>query len=224
MSQTACQMTKEITKQVEINYLLHLPKGYEEQTSTKWPLILFLHGAGERGDDIDLVKVHGIPMIAEQDPSFPFIGVSPQCPKDSFWQIEQDALMALLDEIIATYNVDPDRIYLTGLSMGGYGTWQLAAEYPQRFAAIAPICGGGNPERANELTGIPVWVFHGAKDSVVPLAESEQMVNALSEQSEDVKFTVYPDLDHDSWSITYSNPELYDWFLSHSLKPERVVK
>lgn len=218
MSQAACRMEKEIKKKVQLNYLLHLPEGYEKDSPKKWPLILFLHGAGERGNDIELVKIHGIPKIAEQDPKFPFIAISPQCPKHSYWEAEQDAVMALLDEITANYNVNAKQIYMTGLSMGGQGTWHLAAEYPGRFAAIAPICGGGDPERINTLKGTPVWVFHGAKDSVVPLAASEKMVDTLRANSgdRDVKFTIYPDLNHDSWSKTYSNPELYAWLLSHS--------
>ncbi|WP_019423418.1 prolyl oligopeptidase family serine peptidase [Paenibacillus sp. OSY-SE] len=217
MSQTVLRMEKELKKKVQLNYLLHLPDGYEKGSPKKWPLILFLHGAGECGDDIELVKIHGIPKIVEQKPDFPFVAVSPQCPADSSWNVEQDAVMALVDEITAHHNVDSKRIYLTGLSMGGYGTWHLAAEYPGRFAAIAPICGGGNPKRINELKGTPVWVFHGAKDNVVPLAKSEEMVSTLRANGGDVKFTVYPDLKHNSWTTTYDNPELYAWFLSHSI-------
>jgi predicted peptidase len=220
MSQTAGNMEKVITKKVRIKYLLHLPDGYEKASPKKWPMILFLHGSGERGDDLERVKMHGIPMIAERDPSFPFIALSPQCPEDSAdssWLGEQDAVMTLVNEIITNYNVDPNRLYLTGLSMGGYGTWYLAAEYPGRFAAIAPICGGGNPKRIKELSGTPTWVFHGKKDDVVPVSESEKMVEILRTHGADVRFTIYPDLNHDSWTVTYENPDLYTWFLSHSL-------
>lgn len=217
MSQTANKLEKEITKKVRMKYLLHIPDHYEKESSIKWPLILFLHGAGERGDDLELVKAHGIPMIAERDPSFPFITISPQCPEDSFWNAEQDGLMALVDEIIANFNVDPDRLYLTGLSMGGYGTWHLAAEYPGRFAAIAPICGGGNPNRIHELIGTPTWAFHGAKDDIVPITESKKMVDTLRENGGNVSFTIYPESNHNSWTETYNNPELYSWFLGHSL-------
>jgi predicted peptidase len=220
MSQTAKKMEKEITKKVKINYLLHLPDGYEKAAPKKWPLIIFLHGSGERGEDLAQVKKYGIPMIAEQNPSFPFIVVSPQCPEDSAdssWLVEQDAVMTLVNEIIASHNVDPNRVYLTGLSMGGYGTWYLAAEYPGRFAAIAPICGGGNPKRIKELIRTPTWVFHGKKDEVVPLAESEIMVELLRTQGGDVRLTIYPELNHDCWTETYENPDLYTWFLSHAL-------
>jgi predicted peptidase len=217
MSQNAYKAEIEITKKVQIKYLLHLPDGYKQPSQKKWPLILFLHGSGERGDDLELVKKHGISMIAERDPSFPFIALSPQCPEDSAWIVERDAVMALVDEIMANYNVDPNRLYLTGLSMGGYGTWYLAAEYPGRFAAIAPICGGGNPKRIQELIGTPTWVFHGAKDDIVPLAESEKMVEMLRTNGGDVNFTIYPELNHNSWTETYENADLYAWFLGHSL-------
>ncbi|MDF2720092.1 MAG: phospholipase/Carboxylesterase [Paenibacillus sp.] len=216
MSQSAYRMEKEIRKNVQLNYLLHLPEQYGKQAGVKWPLIVFLHGSGERGDDIEKVKIHGIPKIAERDPSFPFIALSPQCPKDSYWNIEQDGVMALLDEIVTGYYVDTSRIYLSGLSMGGYGTWKLACDYPDRFAAIAPICGGGDPYRAKALKHTPVWAFHGAKDSVVSIGESEQMVERLKAGGGNVRFTVYPDADHNSWTETYDNPELYEWMLRHS--------
>lgn len=217
MSQIAYRMEKNITKNVKLNYLLHLPEPYEQRADETWPLILFLHGAGERGNDIEKVKIHGIPKIAERNPAFPFIACSPQCPKDSDWRIERDAVMALLDEIVTGYRVDKRRIYLTGLSMGGYGTWDLACEYPGEFAAIVPICGGGNPERAKALIHTPVWVFHGAQDNIVPIRESEKMVERLQAIGGDVKFTVYPDANHNSWTETYDNPELYEWMLGQSL-------
>src|SRR3954469_24984435 len=139
--QTARVFEKQVP--VRLNYLLFLPEGYSNDSDKKWPLMLFLHGAGERGSDVNKVKVHGPPRIVEKRKDFPFIVVSPQCPADSWWRTFE--LNALLDEIQSQYKVDPDRVYLTGLSMGGFGTWELATQYPQRFAAIAPICGGGNP-------------------------------------------------------------------------------
>src|SRR5690606_23701288 len=115
--------------------------------------------------------------------------VSPQCPEHSFWPIEADAIMALLDELIATYEVDASRIYLTGLSMGGWGTWNLAITNPSRFAAIVPICGGEKPAKASALKDVPIWAFHGAKDEVVPVSESEAMVNAINEIGGNAKLT-----------------------------------
>ena len=205
---------KTITRTLSCRYLLFLPAGYGEKEQ-KWPLILFLHGAGERGDDLEKVKVHGPPKIAEKKKDFPFIVVSPQCPEEKWWPNEIDMLTNLLDDIVGRYEVDEERIYLTGLSMGGYGAWRLATEEPERFAAMAPICGGGIPALAEKLKDVPVWAFHGAKDEVVPLKESEDMVNALKACGGQVKLTVYPEAGHDSWTETYNNDELYKWFLSH---------
>lgn len=205
------QFEKEITVKVKLKYLLFLPEGYE-QGDKKWPLILFLHGAGESGDNLSKVKIHGPPKIVEKKADFPFIEVSPQSPGRG-WNV--DALKGLLDEVMHDYRVDRDRVYLTGLSMGGFGTWSLAAAHPEYFAAIAPICVGGNPSDAAKLKSLPIWVFHGAKDEVVPLDRSQQMVDALKEAGADVKFTVYPDAHHDSWTETYDNPKLYDWLLEH---------
>jgi predicted peptidase len=126
-------------------------------------------------------------------------------------------LNSLLDDLVSRYRIDKQRIYVTGLSLGGFGTWSLAAAYPDRFAAIAPICGGGNPEDAASIAHLPVWVFHGAKDKVVSIEKSEEMVAALKKVGSDVKFTVYPDAGHNSWTATYENPELYEWFLEHTL-------
>jgi predicted peptidase len=173
--------------------------------------MLFLHGAGERGEDLEKVKVHGPPKLIEQGKDFPFIVISPQCPEDQWWSITD--LDVLLDEIIGEYKVDTDRIYVTGLSMGGFATWDLAIKYPNRFAAIAPVCGGGNSRLVSTLKELPVWVFHGAKDNVVPLKSSQEMVDALEKADGEVKFTIYPEATHDSWTETYNNPELYEWFL-----------
>lgn len=206
---------KEITRTVGLRYLLYLPKGYGGSAEQKWPLMLFLHGAGERGSDIELVKKHGPPKLAEQGKDFPFIVVSPQCPSGTWWTEELDALMALLDEVESRHRVDPNRVYLTGLSMGGFGSWALGCRHPERFAAIAPICGGGEWFLADRLKNVPVWVFHGAKDPVVPLRESTEMVEALKRAGGNVQLTVYPEAQHDSWTETYDNPKLYEWFLSH---------
>jgi len=198
-----------------IKYLLYLPDD-DENSENHWPLILFLHGAGERGDDLSRVKSHGPPRLVNEGRSLPFIIVSPQCPENQRWEPEK--LKLLLDQIITNYRVDQSRIYLTGLSMGGFGTWAMAAEYPNQFAAIAPVCGGGNPAAAKKLSHIPAWVFHGAKDDLVPIKKSEEMVNALKREDGNVRFTVYPEAGHDSWTETYNNQELYIWMLKHRLK------
>ena len=205
-----------------LGYHLYLPADYgkAEAKDKKWPVILFLHGAGERGDgkgDLDNVKKHGPPMLVEKKPNSPatqFIVISPQCPKNQRWDVE--ALKGLLDEVVEGHRADRDRIYLTGLSMGGFGSWAMSAQYPDLFAAVAPICGGGNPASADKVKHLPIWVFHGDKDTAVPLQKSQEMVDALKKAgAKKVELTVYPGVGHDSWTKTYENPRLYEWLLSH---------
>jgi predicted peptidase len=193
---------------VKLNYLLYRPEGYGKGEKV-WPLVLFLHGAGESGDNLEKVKKHGPPKLIESGKSFPCIVVSPQSPGRGWNPV---ALNALLDDLQAKYKVDKDRIYLTGLSMGGFGTWALAEAHPERFAALVPICGGGKPADAAKLKDLPIWVFHGAKDRTVPPDRSEAMVKALKEAgAKNVQLTMYPDAGHDSWSATYNNPEVWEW-------------
>lgn len=210
--QQALKLEKNVP--VELDYLLYLPEGYRKQNK-KWPLMLFLHGAGERGSDLQKVKRHGPPKLVEQGKELPFIVVSPLCPARKFWSLNVDQLIVLLDEIEAKYDVDPERVYLTGLSMGGYGTWALGCIYPERFAAIAPICGGGIPNLAGMLKDVPVWAFHGGKDRVVLTKRSQEMVDGVKSAGGQARLTIYPEAGHDSWTKTYNNPELYKWFLSH---------
>ncbi|VGO12598.1 Poly(3-hydroxyoctanoate) depolymerase [Pontiella desulfatans] len=216
------KLSTTIQLKAELDYLLHVPE--EVPTSgKKWPLMLFLHGAGERGSDLELVKRNGPPMLIAKGREFPFIIASPQCSKDIEWSHPEKiiALNALIDELVANYPVDESRIYLTGLSMGGFGTWALAASYPDRFAAIAPVCGGGCRMVARRLVDMPIWVFHGAKDKVVPISMSQEMVDALEKKgSTSVKFTIYPETGHNSWVEAYNTPELYKWFLSHAKEGE----
>lgn len=216
--QPPVQTARELGASVGGRYLLYLPPEYDAADSSRdWPLMLFLHGAGERGSDLEKVKIHGPPKLIAQGRHFPFIVVSPQCPEGRWWDI--DVLSALLDHIVANYNVDRDRIYVTGLSMGGFGTWSLAAKEPHRFAAIAPICGGGEPADAPKLKHLPVWVFHGAVDNVVPIQRSKDMVEALEAVGGNVEFTTYPLAGHDSWTETYNNQDLYDWMLRQKRTP-----
>ena len=203
----ACELER--TVKVSLKYLLYLPKDYAEKPA--WPLLLFLHGAGERGDNLDSVKKHGPPKLIEAGQQFPFVVVAPQCPAERWW--EPIELTALLDEIVEKHRIDQDRIYVTGLSMGGFGTWALAAYQPKRLAAIAPICGGGETLKVKLVAHIPAWVFHGAKDRVVLPERSEQMVAALQKLGGNAKLTIYPEAQHDSWTQTYANPELYEWLL-----------
>ena len=246
LMQTRHKFSGQFSRSAELSYLLHLPAGYDAKAAKQWPLILFLHGAGERGTNLAAVAIHGPPKLVKKNPPAPknetdaaradraaatkllaeqFLIVSPQCPADQVW--DTDAILGLLDSVLAAHKVDPARVYLTGLSMGGYGSWALLAKAPDRFAAVAPICGGGNtidyllPARgkAAALKATPVWAFHGAKDGVVVLAESERMIALLKRIGlKDVQLTVYPEAQHDSWTATYNNPKLYEWFLSHERK------
>lgn len=206
--------TGTVTRTVSAQYLISLPEGYGQIDRT-WPLVLFLHGAGERGSDLELVKKHGPPRLIAEGKTFPFIMVAPQCPDGQWWS--DDVLIALLDKIENDYSVDRSREYVTGLSMGGFGTWRLAMLNPDRFAAILPICGGGDEKLICAIAKVPAWAFHGAKDPVVPLSESQKMVDALKACGGDPKLTVYPEAGHDSWTETYNNPDVYTWLLSHSL-------
>ncbi len=217
MKQQSQAFQATIKKNVSLQYLLYVPKDYQN-SGQAWPLVLFLHGIGERGADLELLKLHGMPKLIAAGAEFPFLVVSPQCPEDTMWPNELDALHALLENIIAAYRVDRSRIYLTGLSMGGYGAWHLAAAYPAMFAALVPICGWTNPfvgfpERIQVLKDVPVWAFHGAEDEIVPLQRSQELVDVLEAHQGNVKLTVYPQVGHDSWTQTYENPELYQWLL-----------
>ena len=206
--QKAAKLDIEIKAQMD--YWIYLPQDYEKQE--KVPLLLFLHGAGERGNDLNKVKVHGPPKLIEAGKKFPFIVVSPQCPDGRWWATHE--LVALIDNLESKYKIDPDRIYVTGLSMGGFGTWALADRIPNRLAAIAPVCGGGNTVTARSLAKLPTWVFHGAKDTVVPLTLSQDMVDAIKKHGGEPKLTIYPEAGHDSWTETYNNPEFYEWLLA----------
>ncbi len=209
-----------IKVQVEYDYLVFTPSNKSKAIDGKLPLLVFLHGAGERGDDLSLLSTtHGPPMLVEKDSDFPFIVLSPQCPEGDRWNALQVRL--LVDHIVKKYPVDASRIYLTGLSMGGFGTWDTAIHHPNYFAAIAPICGGSiiHAFQAKRIKHIPTWAFHGAKDQVVPVDNTRRIVKALKEEKSDVKYTEYPEAGHNSWTETYNNPALYTWLLQQRLKP-----
>jgi predicted peptidase len=205
---------RQINRSVSLQYLLYTPPDYQGRDG--WPLVLFLHGRGERGANLDHVKRHGLPRLIEEGQDFPFVIVSPQCPVTTVWPEQVETLNALLDVMLETLKINPARVYLTGLSMGGFGTWHLASRYPERFAAIAPICGGGDWWMFEALQHLPAWVFHGEADDVVPLAASQRMVDGLRERGADVRFTVYPEVGHNSWDRAYNEAELIPWLLSHS--------
>lgn len=210
-----------------------LPPNYSP--AKKWPVVLFLHGAGERGSDNEKQMKVGLGPIASKIPA---IIVFPQAPEDSRWIGEPaDAAVRALDEAIAKYNGDPDRVYLTGLSMGGYGTWHIAMAHPDKFAALVVVCGGlmphptttsvrespfleGKPAPyrfvAAKLKHIPIWIFHGAKDPVIPVEESRRMADELKAAGADVRYTEYPDAGHNAWDPAYNDPELWQWLLTRT--------
>ncbi|RMF77513.1 MAG: phospholipase [Planctomycetota bacterium] len=209
---TQREFERRITRTVAARYWLYLPPEYDSQPGRRWPLVLFLHGAGERGDDLERVKIHGPAKRIAAGEDFPFILVAPQCPAEQWW--DTDTLIGLLDDVTARLRVDSDRVYVTGLSMGGFGTWDLATRQPERFAAIAPICGGGRRAQAARLVNVPIWAFHGALDEVVPVEQSKRMVDAVNAAGGHATLTIYPDAHHDSWTRTYDNPAFYEWLLA----------
>lgn len=200
-------------------YQLFLPKDYWISARPNWPLLVFLHGSGERSDDIAKVKVHGPPKVADRDPAFPFVTVSPLLPADEDWDLAK--LNAILDHVAKTLRVDPARVYLTGLSRGGHATWRWAAAEPQRFTAIAPVSGRGEPSQGCRLKSMPVWAFHGDRDDIVLPSGSFWMVEAIRGCGGKPRLTIYPDTGHDAWTATYDDPALYAWLLQHSRAPAK---
>lgn len=226
---------------VTYRYQVYVPA--EWSPKQKWPVILSLHGAGERGDDGLFSSELGLGRAIRRNArGFPFVAVFPQCPEGATWADKhiQEMAMAALEAAIREYSGDRSRLYLTGLSMGGYGTWEMAMRYTRFFAAIAPVCGGLRPPRgypeifskqvnldaadpyaeaAKRIGAIPVWIFHGARDPVVPVSESRKMEAALRSAGAAVRYTEYPDASHNSWDRAYAEPELVKWLLAQRRKP-----
>ncbi|MBI5092695.1 MAG: dienelactone hydrolase family protein [Candidatus Hydrogenedentes bacterium] len=197
----------------ERGYVVYVPRAYDP--GKKWPLIVFLHGAGERGDDGLIQSDVGLGRAIRQNPDrFPCVVVMPQCPGRVWWDEAADEIELAYQKTVKEYSIDSSRTYLTGLSMGGYGTWVYGAQHIDRYAALAPICGGGKPEDAATLAKVPIWAFHGAVDEVVKPDESRKMVEAVKAAGGKVKYTEYPDLHHNSWDATYGDAEVIKWLLS----------
>jgi predicted peptidase len=209
------QVAGKFSTTIKLEYLLYLPKDYDQNSTKKWPMILFLHGAGEKGDNVLFVKLWGPPAIVEER-DLPFIVVSPLCPNDMpSWTSLMLPLKKLLDEITIKYNVDLSRIYLTGLSMGGYGTFLMMENYSQYFAAYAAITGGGNPMAVSRYAHVPGWLFSGDKDNVVPLYNSLVMLDSLKAHGADVKLTIHKGVGHWlAWDAAYNEVGLFEWFLT----------
>ncbi len=219
---------KQVEQELKVNgktipYLLYFPKDYDTKEG-KRPLMLFLHGRGESSGPLSMVKKWGPPRLIERGENFPYIIASPQCPRAESWaQPSQQALLvALLDHLGKTCKVDEDRVYLTGLSMGGYGSWRLAADHPERFAAVVPICGAGKPEDAEKLKYLPIWAWHGAADPTVPVQRSIEMVEAIKKAGSTViRFTPLEHIGHNSWEAAYASPDLYQWLDKQSASKNR---
>ena len=201
-------------------YWLFLPEAAKARGKAM-PLLIFLHGSGERGTDMEKVKVHGPPKLVLTRPDFPFVTVSPLLETDGDWDVVK--LEAMLAQVRRKMRIDPEQIYLTGLSRGGHATWRWATQHPGLFAAIVPISGKGNPADACKLSGTPVWAFHGVLDTVVPMAGSSEMVSAVTACGGKAKATatLYPDAGHDAWTRTYNDPALYEWLLQQKLPTAR---
>lgn len=203
-----------------IPYLLYLPKDYAAKE--KWPLLFFLHGRGESKPPLATVAKWGPPRILARGDQMPYIVVSPQCPENESWGQpgQQELLVKLLDHIAKTLKVDADRVYLTGLSMGGYGSWRLAGDHPERFAAVVPVCGGGKPGDASKLKDLPIWVFHGTEDTAVPLIRSTEMVEAIKNAGgTKIRFTTLEHIGHFSWEAAYTSADLYQWLDQQTRRP-----
>jgi predicted peptidase len=211
----------------KLNYLLFLPSSYGHDPNQKWPLLIFLHGSREVGRDVSRVKNAIVPQLVEENPDFPFIVVSPQSPSQvNGWYPSLKAIEALLDQLQGELSVDTDRIYLTGLSMGGYGAWALAMDDPARFAAIAPVVGGYyyNAKQLCKLKDKPIWVFGAKKDRNVPLRESERVVNALKACGGEPKFTIFENANHDQgWELAYTTTEIFEWLLQQKRATANVA-
>jgi predicted peptidase len=203
-------------EQVDLGYILYLPAEYEN-TDCSFPLVLFLHGAGERGDDLEKIKIHGIPRLISEGRTFPFICIAPQCPEGGYWDRPEyvSTLISLVKEMEKEHRVDSNRIYCTGLSMGGLGTLAMAIREPKLFSAIIPVCGGADMENIHKLSELPIWLFHGDRDDVIPLDNSIAIYQDLRLVNEHIFLTVYGDVYHDSWTETYENDDTYDWLLKY---------
>lgn len=199
-----------------LSYRVFMPDTVAE--GEKLPLILSLHGAGERGTDLSLMEVWGIPKEIVNGREVPAVVIAPQCPDTLIWNLLTFELKALIDHCVATMPVDPDRVSVTGLSMGGYGTWEMGISYPGAFAALAPVCGGGVSWRVDCIGKTPVWAFHGDADTTVPPTNSYEMVDRLNAAGGCAELTVLHGVGHNAQDFAYGRTALIDWLISQDRK------
>jgi predicted peptidase len=202
-----------------VKYEVSLPAGYDGSKAA--PTILFLHGSGEQGDDGHKQATVGLGPAVKANPAgwAPYLVIYPQKPRGrGGWMEHEKLILDIVEKTKKEYKVDEKRLYLTGLSMGGYATWALACKYPTMFAAAAPICGGGNPAEAAKIKDLPIWNFHGDKDTAVPIAKSNEMIEAVKAAGGTPQYTVYPGVGHNSWDKAYREEKLWEWFLKHAGK------
>ena len=201
-------------KYFNFGYVEYLPKDFDE--NKKYPLVIFLHGAGERGDDLDVAMRHGyMKYVREEGKEDPFIFIAPQCPNEKYWGCYTESLIAFIDSVTEGLPVDKDRIYLTGLSMGGTGTWMLAMACPDKFAAILPVCGSGICWNAGIIAHIPTCICHGDCDDVVPVQESITMLSRISANGGKAELKIYNGVVHNAWDYAYTDDKIVEWLLSN---------
>ena len=199
----------------KIKYVIRYPEGYN--AGDKCPVLIYLHGAGGRGKDIDVIRNHKVFLLTEKHENFPFITIAPQCYANTWFDIFEQ-LQEFVKWVYSSDFCDRERVYLMGASMGGYGTWQLAMSLPELFAAIVPICGGGMYWNTPRLQDVPVWAFHGDSDPVVLPRESEQLVFRVKQCLGNAKLTIYENTGHDAWTATFNDPEVFEWLLTNKKK------
>ncbi len=204
-------------EQKDLDYILFLPDDIDIKKKD-YPLVLFLHGAGERGSNLELVKFHGIPKLISEGKTFPFITIAPQCPKEGYWDRPEyvSSLISLVKHVMGKYNVRSNQVCGTGLSMGGLGTLAISIEEPDLFSAIVPVCGGADLEKIDRLERLPIWLFHGDKDEVISVENSISIYEALEPKNKRVLLTIYEGVGHDSWTETYENQDVYEWLIKYT--------
>lgn len=202
-----------------LRYMITTPTGYTK--TEQLPLLVFLHGAGERGDDLNLVRRYGPAKVFGKDPDFHgvrAVTLSPQCPDEDIWSNHTFTVYQLILATMEKYNIDPDRVSITGLSMGGFGTWEMTCRYPELFAAAGPVCGGGMSWRADALKNIPVRAYHGDQDKTVPVEYSLMMVAAVNAAGGHAELIIYPGVNHNAWDPAYEQSDLVEWLVAQRRK------